>query len=587
MNFKNIMARGACCGVVAALALAACSDFSDYNEAPVDSTPSGNQSLWENILQNGQLTNFAELIKRTGFDAELSSPRSFTVWAPADGSFNMADYQGLSNEDLLFKFVKSHVAEYNHAASGNVDERIHALNEKSFSFSGNGSYAYDGVGITQSNLPSNNGLMHIINGVAQFYPNLYEYITTASGIDSLQAHFLRYEQTRLDEQASVIGPMVDGVQTYIDSVMVTTNSLTNQLNARLANEDSSYTFILPTDEAFMKMYNRVAPLYNFITTTKVQDVENYTSATDNSKTKSVTVDAAYMRDSLTRRAIMRNLVFSNTDMYNKWVVNKGLYTDTLRSTTRTKLSNPREILEKYAVGEPIEMSNGYGRLVDSLAYHPWETFCPELRINPAGWMASLFPPAAQGRLQTMPDTVAARMYGPDAINYSTRYLWISPGGDRTKPDFYVELPEVMSTTYNFYVVFLPSAWREIANDPRPNLLNFQLSYTKEDGNTANYNFSKACADSLLTGGPLPKEPASVSSNTAFTNHPEKADTVFIGQFTFPVNYSGLGSYYPSLHITSPISVFSSQQLETYTRDVRIAMILMRPVELDEYLAKNK
>ncbi len=79
----------------------------------------------------------------------------------------------------------------------------------------------------------------------------------------------------------------------------------------------------------------------------------------------------------------------------------------------------------------------------------------------------------------------------------------------------------------------------------------------------------------------------MSSNTAFTNNPEKADTVFIGQFTFPVNYSGLGSYYPSLHITSPISVFSSQQLETYTRDVRIAMILMRPVELDEYLAKNK
>ena len=80
MNFKNIMARGACCGVVAALALAACSDFSDYNEAPVDSTPSGNQSLWENILQNGQLTNFAELIPARARSPSGRLPMARSTW---------------------------------------------------------------------------------------------------------------------------------------------------------------------------------------------------------------------------------------------------------------------------------------------------------------------------------------------------------------------------------------------------------------------------------------------------------------------------------------------------------------------------
>ena len=64
--------------------------------------------------------------------------------------------------------------------------------------------------------------------------------------------------------------------------------------------------------------------------------------------------------------------------------------------------------------------------------------------------------------------------------------------------------------------------------------------------------------------------------------------MFIGRFNFPVNYSGLGEdYYPSLHVTSPISVFNSTQLATYSRDVRIAAILLRPVELDEFEAKNK
>jgi len=34
-------------------------------------------------------------------------------------------------------------------------------------------------------------------------------------------------------------------------------------------------------------------------------------------------------------------------------------------------------------------------------------------------------------------------------------------------------------------------------------------------------------------------------------------------------------------------VFNSTQLATYSRDVRIAAILLRPVELDEFEAKNK
>jgi hypothetical protein len=34
-------------------------------------------------------------------------------------------------------------------------------------------------------------------------------------------------------------------------------------------------------------------------------------------------------------------------------------------------------------------------------------------------------------------------------------------------------------------------------------------------------------------------------------------------------------------------VFNNTQLSTYSRDVHIAAILMRPVELEEFEAKNK
>jgi hypothetical protein len=92
----------------------------------------------------------------------------------------------------------------------------------------------------------------------------------------------------------------------------------------------------------------------------------------------------------------------------------------------------------------------------------------------------------------------------------------------------------------------------------------------------------------LTGGPLPKLATKVDASTAFLNDPMKTDTIFIGRFTFPVNYRGLGEdYYPSIRISSPINVFNKTQLETYSRDIRIAAILLRPVELEEFEAKNK
>ena len=96
---------------------------------------------------------------------------------------------------------------------------------------------------------------------------------------------------------------------------------------------------------------------------------------------------------------------------------------------------------------------------------------------------------------------------------------------------------------------------------------------------------------MLSGETLPKLPTAqnqLTMETAFENDPMKTDTVFIGRFTFPVAYNGLGNdYQPNIRITSPINVFNPTQMETYTRNVRIAAIIMKPVEYDEFEANNK
>lgn len=572
-TYKSICVIGVICG------LCSCSDFSDYNEAPADQLAAGNQTLWQNIEQNQQLSDFAALVRRAGFDRQLDNTHNYTVWAPLNGTFDAAAYQALDDSTLLQQFVKGHVAQYSYLASGQLSERVHMLNNKSFTFEGQGSYTFGELPVSQANVPGNNGVMHLINGAARFYPNLYEYIMANQNDSLLRQFFKQYELTELDTKNSVKGPVVGGIQTYVDSVLTTSNTLLRTIGASLTNEDSTYTFLLPSDKAWQDLYDKVKPCFNFIATTAVQDVDRFTSATSTT-TKSITVNAAYLSDSLTRRAIIRNLAFSNNDEYNKWIVDKGEFTDTMRSTNLWKFSNPREILS-HAVSVET-MSNGYVHTMDSLAFFPWETYLPELEISPmyntytAGDSRKVFNFSSRGITVSDPQGFT---FGPDVTEYT--FLWIYPKDDYSKPELFLNLPGVMSTTYKFYCVFLPGA---VTGDERPNILNFQLNYCGANGKVATYAFSKKFLDS---GKSADANPKTLNKTTAFENDPLKCDTVYLGDFTFPVAYNGLGDYSPNLHISNPISVFNKTDMANYTRDLRLAYIIMKPIALAEYEEKEK
>ena len=64
------------------LAAASCADYSDYNTAPVDELAGANKTLWENISAKGELSDFAQVLQTVGYDAVLSAPTTYTVWAP-------------------------------------------------------------------------------------------------------------------------------------------------------------------------------------------------------------------------------------------------------------------------------------------------------------------------------------------------------------------------------------------------------------------------------------------------------------------------------------------------------------------------
>lgn len=561
-------------GVAAATS---CSDFSDYNEAYTDGiNASADKTLWENIESNPQLSKFASLVKKAGFDTNLQSSHYYTVWAPLDDAIDLTQYESMTSSQLLEEFVENHIADYNHAASGEIDERIRALNNKSFDFKGNGSYTFDGIEVANANLPSTNGVLHTLKEVALFYPNAYSYLLEkGTGLDSLRAYFKRYEQTYLDEDKSVIGPIVDGKQTYIDSVMVTSNTMVSALRASLDEEDSSYTAILPTDTAWKMQYAKIKPCYSYLATMKAQDLESATSASS-IPTKDLKIDNAYLSDSLIKKQVVSDLFFSNTNTYNVKLNQESpafIPTDTLVSTSRNMLSNPSDILAQTVSVE--KLSNGKVYLVDSVATYSWESYSPEI-VSDARRNSGL---VLNGNTHNQSLTIKD---GDES--YTINYLWAEPKTNYSKPEVYVYLPNVRSTTYNFYCVFAPG-WDSNADtlSTMPNKVNFTLNYLNAKGALADWKFSSDGAENPKT-------------QVAFINDPVKTDykgmlipdTMFIGKFTFPVSYAGLSSQdiAPNIKISTPFSQFSSD-MKVYTRDLRIIGFILKPVELDEFEATKE
>ncbi|MBR1415598.1 MAG: fasciclin domain-containing protein [Prevotella sp.] len=577
------------------LAATSCTDFSDYNEASTEGvTASASQTLWENIQQNPQLSDFEALVRKAGFDENLKQTQYYTVWAPLNGTYDASEFQNLNNDALLRQFVQNHIASYAHSASGEINERILMLNEKSYNFTGSSSYTFDEVAVSQPNLPSSNGLLHTLNGVATFYPNLYEYVTDATlsagkDLDSLRQFFQKYETTYLDTDASVKGSIVDGMQTYVDSVIVTLNTLWETLRAKIQEEDSTYTFLLPTNKAWSAAYDRISAYYNYLPSTAAQSFNGANLAT----LPNVNIDADFWKDSLACRYLTRNLIYSNNDAYNQWMVKEPslLGSDTLRSTTRSKLSNPADILAQTV--QTMKMSNGRALIVDSLAFYPWETYAPE-RIYSATNRDY------QGRILTG-NAQTVRVSNPDPTKVdvseltngaSFSYLWVEPNGGYAKPELDIFLPEVLSTTYDFYCIFVPQSVELGDSTPTlPNRVVFTLNYCDETGALKEYTFldeSDENINAFQEEFKLTDNATNRQTIRAFSNDTSKVDTLYLGEFTFPVCYYGLGDgYCPNIKITSPFSVFNAKLLSSFSRDLRIAGIILKPKELVEFEESNK
>ena len=597
------------------LAATSCSDFSDYNAIDASAHPSADKTLWENIKANANLSDFAQVLEKVGYDKVLNESHTYTVWAPVNDSFDKDSLLSLSDSKIIKEFVKNMVADYAHQETDINDTTVFMLNEKLLKFHGKNTsnMTFDGQPLIANselsayNYPSTNGILYTISNPSTFRYNGYEIITDAKDKASkFYDMVMKYQTVTLDEKNSVKGEIVNGLQVYDDSVLIVRNSLIeNTLRSKLTNEDSLYTVLIPNDEAWDEAYNRIAKYYNYISEMNYQDLEDkdFPSVKGGGNSAGTAFmalgagkklvklsskpsdsefedNASYWTDSIAKRNITNNLIYSETNTrYNYKLADGQKFEegDTLYTTTRQKLTNLPE-LDK-ATMETKTLSNGHARIINDIPFKSWETYAPEIRTRRVGRYLTSNGSKVSNVIYTNVSKDICTFDKPDETNLYYVRVNVSEGSAYA-PEMDFKLPDVLSTTYDIYAVVVPG-WIENQDNPnyerKPYTLRFDINYTNEKNEEVRGRFN---GEGLVT------EAAKVVKVPAFVCGAEKVDTIKLGRVTFPVCYAGTEAY-PNIKVYCTLTSFGSANRKKYDQQIRIANIIMKPIDLVEYEEKLK
>ena len=491
MKRKYINSILACSMVVS---LAACTDAWDEHYQP-NPALNGSENLWELISNDSELDDFEALLQATGYAEVLKQNRSYTVWAPVNLS-DVLDVKSLetANDSLLEVYrkeiVENHIADYSLVAGGIRDKedkknykKVAMLNGKSYHFEGSAENAYSFAGqqLKSSNIVATNGVLHKIDEGVLFAANIWEQMAKEESISVLYNFLNKDTKREFNVNASVKGPIVDGKQTYLDSVFTVSNRWIDWGGiGRLNIEDSTYTVYALTDRAWDKLYTKMRSYYNY------PDVK--------SKDELGSQSLSAIADSLVRESMCENLVFSNT-------VNKKFFEgkkDTLLSTrynmfvNKSLTNREADSLHNGCLKE-LELSNGTLHLIDEVNFNPFTCWHDTIRVQ--GENLRDGENIAQGTANASESLYANTTFvsvdrdhalyglvsGSGVSVFQPRY---DPNKDKSRqPKFHIYAKDILSANYRISIVMVPAHLLdpEEVKSTKSNVFNAYLECINSEG----------------------------------------------------------------------------------------------------------
>ena len=283
-----------------------------------------------------------------------------------------------------------------------------------------------------------------------------------------------------------------------------------------------------------------------------------------------------MNDSISKYLMMRSLIYNNNLFDNKTL--KGLVEgatlscDSLVSTIGVKMY-AEDAANVFAGAKRVELSNGAAWITDSLRIPSWTVCNPEIRLEAEN--SSLW--SVYDNINGAPVVKEVTRQNEEVLGRVSNdyYVEMEPQSSSVNPEMFFYLPDVRSTDYNIYIVFVPANINSkyYPGELKANNFDITLGYVDEKGAFKQKTLSTVSThvDSLKTG----------------EGYTAKVDTVLAGELFFPVSFLGLSSgatrYSPFLRLRSRVT---NADAAMYDRTLRVDCIILRPKELENYISEH-
>lgn len=535
--------------VASLLACYSCSDtWDDHYNAGTDALVVDATIYQQLQAEKAKVSDFLEIIDATGYKALLDETQIVTVFAPVNGSFNkdslMAEINNGHKDLVITRFVKNHIARYNYSGNSEVQD-VELLNKK-FTTLSDGFVSEDSISATET--ICNNGVLHIMSSMLPFHTNIYELLETETGTDSIYTILNNYDEDSLDVNRSIYrGVDSDGNRIYVDSVIIHTNDLMSRLVGYVHREDSNYTFIAPTNEAFIERLNEAR---NYFV---------YNLHEDN-------------RDSLqnfySNYFTIKPLIFNN---------NVNLHQDDSLVTTTYSKGDPKYnvfykpferggILAPGTYTEKVDCSNGVVYLTDTYPSSIYDSFFREIDVECENTGSVNRDEDDKGNaLFTRQCNYSYVTINDDQVSHRA-YLDVRPSNTSAQPYIAYNIPNTLAGEYDMYLVTVPLSMG-VNIMPEDSLKPYQfrvnMFYRTNRPNDVTSNWPTNRSETL-------KNPKGGSN---FVSDPTKVDTIYLGTTKFTECYYHSAWAGVMIQIQSYIS---SAQTKNYSRRMLLDRIILMP-----------
>ena len=375
-----------------------------------------------------------------------------------------------------------------------------------------------------------------------------EYLRSDARVDSVANFLYSFDVTEFSESQSIIGPIKDGQQTYLDSVFVTNNKFLRAWEGvgTLNNEDSVYTVYVPTNEVWDEMLKVSDKHFNYNL-----KITNPTSLTAEKRDS--------MRHTYARLNLIKYMTYSNYEQ--RYVENP----DSIMPAWQGSFKHGRPEFLKADVEKNVifekELSNGTFKIVDKSPYSMFELWHDTIKLEAEDENMRTYIAGGVDYIHSASKTQINKDSAfIDAKISGNRYF--EAYSDKAASTVRYKIPDLLSASYNVALVVVPK-----------NITNADVAPEDLKPHEMQIKITQATGSNTVT----------LANHKDVHNDPTRLDTVFLtekdgSRSVVTVPYCEYYKTNKEADYGVLIEVKSDGSTKTYDRSIRLDAILFIPVE---------